>query len=311
MSMKYIAHYKYSSIHLGEEMVHDLKYDPIPYLLASRRPAWVKYQTLVKIIGKSEDDPEVIHWREKRDTSAAVARLRAKQAPDGSFPCFPWMHIHKYHFHQMLEMGFGLEDATVRLSAENLLNYQLPDGGYMHPVGHRVNVPDPVVGWAACVTGYVTYALMQLGFKDDHRVAAALNVMLRKQRDNGGWICNTVGENAPYCILSGTPWVFRCLAEAGMIGKRSRITERALEVFSRHKQKIIRHGYQDDHYYRCDETLLLPSLYAIGFTKRHHLIRDFRRSLIEKQQPDGSWLFRRKPSPWYTIEVIQALRDIG
>lgn len=288
-------------------MIRDLRYDPSSYLCASRQPAWVRFQTLVKIIGRPEDDPEVTHWREKRNNSALVTRLRSKQASDGSFPCFPWMHIHEYHFHQMLEMGFGLDDTTVRLAVENLLNYQLPDGGYMHPVGRRVNVPKPEVGWAACVTGYVTYALMQLGFRDDPRVMAALDVMLKKQRDNGGWICNTVGKDAPYCILSGTPWVFRCLAEANVIDKRSKITQRALNVFSQHKQKIIRHGYQKDHYYRCDEALLLPALRAVGFSTRHDLVRDLRRSLIEKQQPDGSWFFRGKSSPWYTIEVIQAL----
>jgi hypothetical protein len=222
----------------------------------------------------------------------------------------PWMHVHRYYLHQMLEMGFGLEDTTVRRAAENLLDYQLPGGAYMHPTGRRVNVPNPKIGWAACVTGYVTHALTRLGFRDDHRVAAALNVMLKTQRNNGGWICNTGGRDAPYCILSGTPWVFRCLAEAGLIEPESEITQRALGVFNRHKQKIIRHGYQDDRCYRCDEALLLPALRAVGLPTSHHLLRDLRQSLVDKQQPDGSWLFGGKPSPWYTIEVLAALRDV-
>jgi hypothetical protein len=291
--------------------LNSLKYDPVQYLLSARRPAWVKYQALVGIVGRSEDDPEVVRWREKRNRSAIVARIRAAQASDGSFPAMPWMHIHKYHFHRMLEMGFGLEDATVRRAAENLLSYQLPDGAYMHPCGRRVNVPNPRVGWAACVTGYVTHALMELGFRDDSRVRTALDVMLAKQRDNGGWICNTAGDSAPYCIVSGTPWVFRCLAEAGLIDRKSRITQRALDVFNRHRLKIVRHGYQADRYYRCDEALLLPALRAAGLSTRHHLLRDLRRSLIDKQQPDGSWPFRGKSSAWYTLEAIAALCDVG
>ena len=289
-------------------LLPDLKHDPVQYLLAPRRPVWVKYQTLVRIVGRSADDPQVVHWREKRDSAAIVARIRDKQASDGSFPCMSWMHIHKYYFHQLLEMGFGLADATVKRAAENLLNYQLPDGAYMHPCGRRVNVPDPKVGWAACVTGYVTHALMQLGFRDDHRVVAALNVMSTKQRDNGGWICNTVGRDAPYCIVSGTPWVFRCLAEAGLIDEKSEITQRVLRVLKRHKRKIIRHGYQKDRYYRCDEALLLPALRAVGLSTRNHLVRTFTQSLVDKQQPDGSWAFRNKSSPWYTLEVLEALR---
>lgn len=287
-----------------------LRHDPIPYLFGSRRPAWVKYQTLVRILDRPLDDPEVVIWRGKRDASAIVKRIREKQAPDGSFPCLPWMHIHKYYFHQMLEMGFGVEDETVRRTAENLLNYQLPDGAYMHPVGRKVNTPDPEVGWAACVTGYVVHALMQLGFRDDRRVEEALNVMMKEQRKNGGWICNTVGADAPYCIKSGTPWVMRCLAEAGMVDQRSAITQRALDVFNRHKKMILRHGYQKDHYYRCDEALLLPTLQTLGLPVRNRLFKDLHRSLIKKQQPDGSWLFCGKPSPWYTLEVLAALHDV-
>ena len=121
----------------------------------------------------------------------------------------------------MLEMGFGLEDETVRRGVDNLLNYLLPEGGYMHPIGHEVNIPNPKIGWAACITGYVTHGLMQLGFRDDINVVNALNVMLESERGNGGWICITNGKHAPYCITSGTPWVFRCFAEAGMIDETS------------------------------------------------------------------------------------------
>lgn len=284
------------------------KYDPIPYLLSSRHPAWVKYQTFVRILERPEDDEEVVRWRDKRDSSAIVARIRKKQAPDGSFPCLPWMHIHKYYFHQMLEMGYRLEDITVKRAAENLLNYQLPDGAYMHPVGRKVNVPSAKIGWAACITGYVTHALIHLGFQKDRRVEISLNAMLNKQRKNGGWICNTVGQDSPYCIKSGVPWVFRCLAEAEFIDKKGPITKRVLKLISRHEKKIKRHGYQRDHYYRCDEALLLPGLYAVGLTDSHQLVRDLRQSLIDKQQPDGSWYFRGKPSSWYTIEALTAIR---
>ena len=207
----------------------------------------------------------------------------------------------------MLEMGYGLEDMTVKRAAENLMNYQLPGGAYMHPKGRKVNLPNSKIGWAACITGYVTHALIHLGFQKDPRVKTSLNVMLNKQRKNGGWICDTVGKDCPYCIKSGVPWVFRCLAEAELIDKKSPITKQVLKLINRHKKKIISHGYQRDNYYRCDEALLLPGLNAIGLSDSQHLVRDFRQSLINKQQPDGSWQFRGKSSPWYTIEVLAAL----
>ena len=220
----------------------------------------------------------------------------------------------------------------MRRAADNLLNYQIPGGGYMHPHGRKVNVPTARFGWTPCVTGYVTKVLMDLGLGNDSRVRVALEVMRTGQRENGGWICNHVGQRAPYCIWSGTPWVFACLAHAGLITKNSRIAHRALGVFGRHKEKIIRHGYHRDHYYRCDEALLLPAFCAIGLSARHPLVKDLRESLIAKQQPNGCWLFggrhphhqprsiqrmqqqngsrllRGTPSAWYTIEAVAALQ---
>ena len=81
-------------------------------------------------------------------------------------------------------------------------------------------------------------------------------------------------------------------------------------MFCRHKEKIIRHGYQRDRCYRCDEALLLPALRMAGISDHHHLFRDLQRSLLSKQREDGAWEFRGKRSAWYTIEVLAALRCI-
>jgi len=286
----------------------ELKHDPIAYLFGSRRQAWVKHQTLVKILEKSANDPEVEHWKEKRDTSAIVARIRKKQMPDGSFPCLPWMHVHEYYFHRLLEMGYGFEDETVRCATNNLLEYQLPEGGYMHPTGRKVNIPDPVVGWAPCMTGYVTKALMDLGLGEHPSVVKSLQIMRDRQTYDGGWICregHCVDECN--CIISGTPWVLACLSTARMVSAKDPIGQKAIRLFSRYKQKIMKHGYMDDRCFRCDEALVLPSLHRLGLSKRHPLLKDLWKSLVNKQQPDGSWLFRGKPSPWYTIEVLLAL----
>jgi len=288
------------------------KHDPLRYLLAPRRPAWARYRTLVDICGRPQDDPDVIACRRARDASAIVRKLRARQQPDGSFRCMPWLHIHRYFFHQFIEMGYGIDDPDVRKTAEMLLNYQLPAGAYRHPHARMVEPSKSSDNWAPCMTGYITKALMNLGFTDDPRVQASLAVMLAGQRQNGGWICEHVGRRAPYCIYGGTPWAFTCLAHAGLISKESVIAKRAIGVFTAHKDKIIRHGYHRDHCYRCDEPLLLPALFAIGLTHRHSLVSDLYASLVEKQQPNGSWLFKHKssaphPSPWYTIECVLAL----
>ena len=112
----------------------------------------------------------------------------------------------------------------------------------MHPTGPRVNVPNPKEGWAACVTGYVTKALMDLGLAEHPNVIQSLNVLLNGQNDDGGWICQRGGPcvDESNCIISGSPWVFRCLVQAGLIDIESPITKKAINMFDRYKKKIIR-----------------------------------------------------------------------
>lgn len=288
----------------------NLRFDPLNFLLSARQPAWVKYQTYFRILDKEQDDPDVICWRKKRDESAVVTNIRAKQDKEGWFPCLPWMHIHKYYFHRLIEMGYGLEDDSVKKAAENLMDYQLPEGGYMHPTGPRVNMPNPQEGWAACATGYVTKALIDIGLRDHPKVIKTLDVLLNGQKYNGGWVCQRGGPcvDESSCIISGSPWSFSCLVEAHLINMDNPVAQKAIGMFARYKKDIIRHGYKKDRCYRCDETLLIPSLHGLGISKRDSLLRDLIGSLINKQQSDGSWHFRDRHSSWYTIEALIALK---
>jgi hypothetical protein len=285
-----------------------LRFDPIPYLLSPRQPAWVRCQTHMRLLKASAEDPEVIKWRDRRDSSSLVLRIRAKQNRDGWFPCMPWMHIHEYYFHRLLEMGYDLTDEAVGRAAKQLLDYQLPDGGYMHPAGPRLNAPDPRVGWAACMTGYVVKALLDLGLGDHPNVLKALEVMKARQLVDGGWSCrDRPCVDECNCIISGTPWVFACLVQAGMIHSDDQIAQKAIDLFARFKGEIVRHGYQSDRCFRCDEALVLASLRGLGLSARNRLISALKSSLAKKQHPDGYWLFRGKRSSWYTIEATLAL----
>lgn len=223
----------------------------------------------------------------------------------------PWGHIHEYYFHRLLEMGYDLTDESVRRATEQLLEYQLSDGGYMHPAGPRLNTPDPRVGWAPCMTGYVVKALLDLGLIDHPNVVKALQVMKGRQLFDGGWNCrDSPCVDECNCIISGTPWVLACLVQARVIRRENCVAQKAIALFSRFKEQILRHGYQSDRCFRCDEALVLSSLHGLGLLKTDALMSELKKSLVEKQQPDGSWLFRGKRSAWYTMEATLVLRCI-
>jgi hypothetical protein len=59
-----------------------LKNDPIPWLLEPENPS-VRYWTLLDILDRSADDPEVRTVRAAIPTFPTVAELLAAQKPDG------------------------------------------------------------------------------------------------------------------------------------------------------------------------------------------------------------------------------------
>ena len=297
--------------HLFSYLLHD----PIEYLLAPRRPAWVKYQTLVCVLGRDANDREVESLRIERDSSASVKRLRSKQLPDGSFPCSPWRHVHKFYFNQLVQMGYGLKDPTVRNAVDSLLKDQLPGGGYNLDARTAKGVDRPFRkqpgNWSPCMTAFITNTFLDLGMRHNEKVERLLEMLRDSQRESGGWICKRSENDAPYCILGATGWAFAVLTRAGILRSGSESVKAVLQVLEKHKSKIVRHGYHRDLCYRCDETLLLPSLSRVGLTMNDSLFRDLHLSLVSKQQPDGSWAFAGRTLPWYTLEAVKALHAIG
>lgn len=297
---------------MRESNPKSLKYDAVEYLMAARRPAWIKHQTLVRVLGRQPDDPEVAEWQEKRNSSHVVKVLRGKQLPDGSFPCMPWRHVHKFFFHQLVAMGYGMEDSSVRRAVDHLLQDQLPDGGFNADLrtaqgredrrrsekGHRM----------PCLTGMVIKTLIDLGLGPDPRVQELVELLKEDRRPSGGWIC--IRREDPYCILGGTPWSFAALVSAGVYTERSPEVDQTCEILQSHKEKIIRHGYHRDLGYRCDETLLLPALWGAGLRWDSPLFSELFDALVSKQRPDGSWVFHKNPSVWYTLEATAALAAI-
>ncbi len=112
-------------------------------------------------------------------------------------------------------------------------------------------------------------AMLDLGLERHANVARALEIMRTWQGIDGGWVCREgpcVDESS--CVIPGTPWVFACLAQIRMVNLEDSISRKTVELFSKIKRKIVRHGYQMDRCYRCDETEDLYSLEKLGLSKR-------------------------------------------
>ena len=263
---------------------------------------------MISLLTRDEADGEVVRWRQARDASPLVRRLRAKQLSDGSFPAMPWRHTHTYEFNQLVLMGFGLEDPTVKRGVESLFRDQVADGGFNVDRRTARGVEKSRGGWHPCTTVFMTKTLLDLGMRKDPRVKALVALLKRSQQDSGGWICQRFERRSPYCILAATPWALSVLAASGLQGRMGGAARSAVELIERHKRQIMKHGYQRDLCYRCDEALVLPSLQRLGLDMEDRLFADLHKSLAAKQTADGHWCFRGKPSAWYTLEAAAALQ---
>jgi hypothetical protein len=92
-----------------------------------------------------------------------------------------WRYSHTYEFNQLILMGFGLDDPTVRCAIENLLNDQVAGGGFnVHrraAEGVEKNNRSKSNYGNPCVTAFTTNALLDLGMHNDPRVETVLTLL--------------------------------------------------------------------------------------------------------------------------------------
>ncbi|MEM2935577.1 MAG: hypothetical protein QW231_00170 [Candidatus Bathyarchaeia archaeon] len=83
-----------------------LKEGPIDWLLEWSNPS-VRYFTLRDILDKSEDDLQVIAARRAIPNSLTVAKIMAKQSPDGYWeePTSPYLPKYKSSYWQIMTLG--------------------------------------------------------------------------------------------------------------------------------------------------------------------------------------------------------------
>lgn len=161
-------------------------------------PPWIVYRTLVDVLHRPEDAPEVQAAREAMvhapEVGALVEELSAWPGPalkrhnDAAHP------LHKLAF--VADLGLRAGDPGIDAIFERVLRHQSAEG----PFQVIVNIPTRFGGsgtdefnWALCDAPLVVYALAKLGLAGDGRVQAAADYMAGLVRDDG-WPCAAAPE---------------------------------------------------------------------------------------------------------------------
>jgi hypothetical protein len=181
----------------------------ISWLMGYGSPA-VRFLTHKHILGTNPDDESLFAlWREV-EASKEVVSIFANQQGDGSWCCGnPWAAKPSYIpaagyspftpkfvtavwvLSVLGDMGFAVSDPRIRKATDYVLRYQWESGLFdrFHLPQKRQSAQreDPSFN-APCELGIYLTSLGKIGMGQDPRLAKSYDLLLRWQREDGGWI---------------------------------------------------------------------------------------------------------------------------
>ncbi len=171
--------------------------DLIHWLLESDEP-WTRYRTLVDLLDRREDDPEV---RAARAEMLAHPQVQGLIAEAATWPSRP-LNRHNdashpiYKFSTLADFGVRADDHGMAAGIEAVMAHQSAEGACQT----LVNIPKAFGGtgedmwtWILCDAPTLLYALLAMGLGGDGRVQRAVDHLVGLVDDNG-WRCVAAPE---------------------------------------------------------------------------------------------------------------------
>ena len=171
--------------------------DLMDWLLASEEP-WTRYRTLVDLLGREENDPEVQQARAAMLSHPQVQNLMAQARNWGevAFKRHRDAGFHIYALSTLADFGVRADDASMEEIIGRVLAHQSPEGAFQTVV----NIPKSFGGsgedawtWLSCDAPTLLYVLLAMGLQDDDRVQRAVAHFAGLVYENG-WRCVSAPE---------------------------------------------------------------------------------------------------------------------
>jgi len=312
-----------------------LKRMPADWLLSGE--AFVKYRTLVDLLGNKESDNKVVATKKLLCKHSSLKKIFDKQNKDGywgtSRDIYTWWPKKNTTFWLLgvlADFGFTKENRKIARACEYVFSTQLPCGGFGC-------APPPKA--YDCFTGILTESLAKLGYGFDARLKQANTWLMQRQRIDGGFWCKNTGqpggprEREPSCAFA-TLCVLGALVQDDEL-KRNTIAQKNAEFLltcweNRGKIKYAGHdsqvgkGWDKLKYPFTDYRILkyLDILSRCAFIRNDSRMIEIMHMLISKQDGKGRFCpesvhkvwsdfdFGQKslPSRWLTLIVYRILK---
>ena len=297
-----------------------LKGDPIPWLLEAENPS-IRYWTLVDLLDRPADDPEVQQARSAIPGQTLVQELFALQKPEGHWgedPAKPYTAEGAMTVLGLLYMLGVPPDDRTRAGCDSFLRYSQNEcGGFSMTKTVRSGV-------FPCTTGEHLPFLVYFGMADDPRVQDAFGFMIDDMARENALNC---GRYAHQACMWGAIAKLKGLAVLPL----GMATEQAKQIIDLLANTLLDMQYDFDGEHKRWLTLGVPRawdvLSAVKVLAVHGYGRDPRiqplvEHLLDLQAGDGRWLCgsvsrtwpvekRGQPSKWITLDALRALKQLA
>ncbi len=260
---------------------------PTSWLLEEDQPA-VRYLALTGLLGKAEDDEEVLAAREVIAERGWAWEILSKRSPDGTWGERGDLYKPKYlSTNWMLlilsDLGLRKEDPRIARCCELWIRaFSKDDGGFGADGAGRSHL---------CIVGNTARALVKFGYSGHPRVRSAFDWMVKNSAEKGGWSCFGSGRNldswepmSAFAALPREKWT-RGMKQAVEKGAEFYL-EREMHRQGEHYEPWYRAHYPVHYYY--DLLVGLDFMTALGYGGDRRLAHavDW---LKKRRRPDGRW----------------------
>ena len=324
-----------------------LNANSITWLLEDNNPS-VKYFTLIDVLERAENDPEVRKTKEEIMKKGVVPKILAKQKDGGYWEDSQKFYTAKYkgavwQIIILAELGADGKNDRIRRACEFILDNSQDRESNGFSIWVSAKAGGRFSGVIPCLTGNLVYSLIKLGYLKDERVQNSINWITTYQRFDDG--IKDTPKDWPYerwvicwgkhsCHM-GVVKALKALAEIPFNQRNEKVKntiEKGAEYLLKHhiykrshdlsrvsKPGWLRFGFP--LMYQTDVLEILGILTRLGYHDKRML--EAIDLLISKQDDHGKWKLKStfngrfqtnieqkgKTSKWITLNALKVLKN--
>lgn len=324
-----------------------LNADPTDWLLEEDNPS-VRYFTLMDVLERPENDPEVIEARENIMKMGVVPKILAKQESGGYWGLPENFYIRakykgtSWQLIILAELGADGKDERIRKTCEFMLkNAQDPESGAFSYISNEKGVGDPE-RVLPCLTANMVWSLIRFGYLGDERVQKAIGWLIKYQRFDdepdqlpNEWPYKRLkrcwGERTCHSIIVKSLKVFAEISKNQRTPEMNDYISKGAEHMLNHhihkrsqspvtgRFKWLEFGFP--LLWSIDALEVMGLLTKLGY--KDERMQEAMDIMISKQDNEGKWILENtfngrfqtsierkgKPSKWITLNALRVLKS--